>query len=138
VFVGKELDDKCGADRRRWLARFGQEQHQRKVLMQHAGGFATQNDGCVGTARMCRTTCSNRARIDEVDGDVDATTLVDDRRRRCCPRRRRSDGPLGWRSIARWTKNVSGCWFARDRLIRPTACKSETTMVMSMVEPPDR
>jgi hypothetical protein len=36
VFVGEELDDKCGVDRRRWLARLGQAQHQRKVLMQHA------------------------------------------------------------------------------------------------------
>ena len=36
VFVGEELDDKCGADRRRWLARLGQAQHQRKVLTQHA------------------------------------------------------------------------------------------------------
>jgi hypothetical protein len=32
VFVGEELDEKCGADRRRWLARLGQAQHQCKVL----------------------------------------------------------------------------------------------------------
>jgi hypothetical protein len=34
-------------------------------------------------------------------------------------------------------QNVSGGLFARDRLIKPTACESKTTMVMSMVEPPD-
>jgi hypothetical protein len=141
VFVGEKLDDKCGAEQRRWLARLGQAQHQHKVLTRHARGPAAQNNRCVDAARMCRTACSNRVRetrTDEVDGDVDATALVDDRRRWCCPRRRRSDGPLAWRSIARWTTNVSGGWFAHDRLIRPTACESKTTMVMSMVEPPDR
>ena len=51
---------------------------------------------------------------------------------------RRSDDPLAWRSIARWTTNVSGGWFVGDRLIRPTVCESETMMVMSMVEPPNR
>jgi hypothetical protein len=83
VFIGEQLDDKCGADRRRWLARLGHAQHQRKVLTQHAGGPAAQNNGCAGAARMCRTACSNRAwetRTDEVDSDVDATTLVDNRR----------------------------------------------------------
>jgi hypothetical protein len=119
----------------------GGESHQRKVLTQHAGGPATQNNGCVGAARMCRTTCSNRAQethTNKVDGNVDTTVLVDDKRRCCCPWRRRNDDPLAWRSIARWTTNVSVVWFARDRLIRPTACESKTTMVMSMVEPPDR
>jgi hypothetical protein len=90
VFVGEELYDKCGADWRRWLARLGQAQHQRKVLTQHARGPVAQNDGCVDAAHMCRTACSNRARemrTDEVDGDVDATALVDDRRR-CCLKRK--------------------------------------------------
>jgi hypothetical protein len=141
VFVGEELYDKCGADRRRWLSPLGQVQHQRKVLTQYAGGLATQNDGCAVATRMCRIACSNHARetrTDEVDDDVDATTLVNDKRRCCCPRRRRIDGPLAWRSITQWTTNVAGGWFARDRLIRPTTCEAETTMVMSVVEPPDR
>jgi hypothetical protein len=102
VFFGKELDEKCGANRRRWLAHLGHPQHQCKVFTQHAGGPAAQNNGCAGAARMCRTACSNRARetrTDEVDNDVDATTLVDDKRRCCCPRRRCSDDPLAWRSI---------------------------------------
>jgi hypothetical protein len=59
VFVGEELDDKCGADRRRWLSCIGQVQDKRKVLTQLAGGPATQNNGCAGAARMCQTTCSN-------------------------------------------------------------------------------
>jgi hypothetical protein len=57
-----------------------------------------------------------------------------DKQRCCCPRRRHNDDPLAWRSIARWTINVSGGWFARDRLIRPMTCEAETTMV----EPSDR
>jgi hypothetical protein len=59
VFVGEELDDKCSADWRQWLSCLGQVQHQCKVLTQHAGGPATQNNGCAGAARMCQTACSN-------------------------------------------------------------------------------
>jgi hypothetical protein len=127
VFLSEDLDEKCGADRRWWLARLGQAQHQRKVLTQHAGGLAAQNDGYAGAARMCRTTCPNHGwetRTDEIDGDVDATSLVDDRRQRCCPRRRRSNDPLAWQTIARWTTNASEGWFTRDRFIRATTCGS--------------
>jgi hypothetical protein len=99
VFVGEKLDDKCGAERRRWLARLGQAQHQHKVLTRHARGPAAQNNRCVDAARMCRTACSNRVRetrTDEVDGDVDATALVDDRRRWCCPRSRDGNWTRGY------------------------------------------